>query len=225
MFIDLHAHTYPASDDAFLSADELVDGAKRAGLDGICITEHDRFWDSEHIMALSRRHRFLVLAGSEINTEDGHLLVFGLNKYVFGMHRSAFVKDLVTKHQAAMVAAHPYRRRYPKIGSESSEEMGNAITAASEEQVFKFCHGIETVNGRGSTVQNAFSNMLARRLKVSRTGGSDSHRLDHIGTVCTKFNGTIGCVADLVRELKAGRFEPVGPKAMDDGLPASEAII
>ena len=220
MFIDLHAHTYPASDDAFLSADELVDGAKRAGLDGICITEHDRFWDSEHIKALSSRHSFLVMAGSEINTEDGHLLVFGLNRYVFGMHKSAFVKDLVAKHQAALVAAHPYRRRYPKIGSGSSEEMGNAITAACQEQVFHFCHGIETVNGRGSTIQNAFSDVLARRLRVGGTGGSDSHRLDHLGTVCTKFYGTVGCVADLVRELRAGRFEPVGPKSIDEGLPA-----
>ena len=39
----------PASISGFtnssvVSADDLIDGAKHAGLDGICLTEHDQFW-------------------------------------------------------------------------------------------------------------------------------------------------------------------------------------
>ena len=76
MVIDLHSHTYPKSDDSFMAPDELVEAAKSAGLDGICLTEHDAFWSAEEIESLSRSHDFLVLPGSEINTDSGHVLAF-----------------------------------------------------------------------------------------------------------------------------------------------------
>ena len=44
MIIDIHTHTYPTSDDSLLTPDQLVEESKRAGLDGICITDHDGFW-------------------------------------------------------------------------------------------------------------------------------------------------------------------------------------
>ena len=220
MYIDLHAHTYPASDDSFVSADELVAGAKRAGLDGICLTEHDYFWDPDQIDALSRRHDFLVLAGSEINTEYGHLLVFGLDTYVFGMHKAAFVVASVEQRGGAIVAAHPYRRRYPKGEPGRTDEMEQALATTCQEQIFPLCHAIEVFNGRGSAMENAFSDALAHRLEVGRTGGSDSHRLDHVGGICTRFHRRITCVADLVQELRAGRFEPVGPDSTGAAAPA-----
>ena len=54
LYIDLHAHTYPASDDSFISADDLIDCAKRTGLDGICLTEHDHFWLPEDVERLAK---------------------------------------------------------------------------------------------------------------------------------------------------------------------------
>jgi predicted metal-dependent phosphoesterase TrpH len=41
MIIDLHAHTGPYSDDSQLNPQELIQKAKRSGLDGICFAEHD----------------------------------------------------------------------------------------------------------------------------------------------------------------------------------------
>ena len=111
LLIDLHTHTYPKSDDSFVSVDDLIDRAKTLGLDGICLTEHDGFWSSDDVKNLSRRHGFLVLPGSEINTDAGHILVFGLEEYVFGLHKPAFLRRLVNKAGGVMVAAHPYRRR------------------------------------------------------------------------------------------------------------------
>ena len=61
MLIDLHTHTKPLSWDSLLSADDLVAMAKRAGLDGVCLTEHDMFWDHEKAAGLCRRHNFLVI--------------------------------------------------------------------------------------------------------------------------------------------------------------------
>ena len=88
MIIDIHTHTYPTSDDSTLTPEELIAKAKRIGLDGVCITDHDRFWDPKDIHALSREHDYLVLPGCEVTTEEGHLLVYGLKEYIFGMHKA-----------------------------------------------------------------------------------------------------------------------------------------
>ena len=204
MYIDLHAHTYPASDDSFISADDLIDSAKRTGLDGICLTEHDHFWLPEDVQRLAKRHDFLVLAGAEINTEDGHVLVFGLHQYQFGMHKSSFLHERVQEAGGSMVAAHPYRRRYPRGRCPSPEQLDDALDRASEEEVFAVCNALEVVNGRGKPEENLFSQSLCSRLGLAGTGGSDIHRQEHIGKACTKFHSRITSLEDLVRELNKG---------------------
>ena len=82
MLIDLHTHTHPLSHDSLLSPDELIEAAKAARLDGVCLTEHDFFWDPTEVAALRKRHNFLVIPGIEVNTEDGHIVVFGLDRFV-----------------------------------------------------------------------------------------------------------------------------------------------
>src|SRR3989304_2201581 len=47
MLIDLHTHTRPLSHDSLLTPDDLIEAAKAAGLDAVCLTEHDFTWDPE----------------------------------------------------------------------------------------------------------------------------------------------------------------------------------
>ena len=148
MLIDLHTHTTPRSDDSFLKPDELIVHAKRVGLDAVCLTEHDWFWDEEEIADLCQRHNFLVLPGVELTTEEAHLLVFGLKKYVFGMHHASFVKRVVDEAGGAIIVAHPYRRHFP-IGAEPEDERYYpALTRACENPVFEVSDAIEVLNGR-----------------------------------------------------------------------------
>jgi predicted metal-dependent phosphoesterase TrpH len=49
MLIDLHTHTRPLSHDSLLSPDELIEAAKAAGLDAICVTEHDFAWEPDEV--------------------------------------------------------------------------------------------------------------------------------------------------------------------------------
>ena len=128
LVIDLHSHSYPKSDDSFMAVDELIEAAKATGLDGICLTEHDAFWSTDEVNALSRKHNFLVLPGSEINTDLGHVLVFGLKHYIFGLHKLAFLKATALQQAgAAVVAAHPYRRRFlEEPAKETSARTGDA---------------------------------------------------------------------------------------------------
>ena len=209
MIIDIHTHTYPTSIDSLLSPEELIGEAKRVGLDGLCITDHDGFWDPESVSRLSKIHDFLVLPGCEVTTEEGHLLVYGLREYIFGMHRAAFVKELVDEAGGAIVVAHPYRRAYREQADTSAEAYSEMLDRACANTVFPLTDAVEVLNGRGSDQENAFADSIAKRFGMSGTGASDAHKLDDVGKYATKFHQPIRSQDDLIRELKAGRFSPV----------------
>ena len=61
---------------------DLVQGAKVAGLDAICLTEHDYVWTVDELDELGHEHGLLILRGMEVTTGRGHMLVFGLEDYV-----------------------------------------------------------------------------------------------------------------------------------------------
>ena len=161
MIIDIHTHTYPGSDDSFLTPEQLVAEAKRLGLDGVCITEHDGFWAAEDIDRLSRTFDFPIFPGCEVTTEDGHLLVYGLRKYIFGMHRSSFVKRLVDEAGGAIVVAHPYRRTFRPDESETPEGYDRMLDRACRNDAFSLSDAVEVLNGRGSERENDDSLVVA----------------------------------------------------------------
>ncbi|MDZ7729409.1 MAG: PHP domain-containing protein [Dehalococcoidia bacterium] len=208
MLIDIHAHTWPRSHDSVLNPDDLVARAKQAGLDAICFTEHDTVWDHQSVEELRAKHDFLVLTGVEISTDDGHILAFGIDKYVFGMHRSRELAKHVDKLGGVMVAAHPYRRQMPWF-SRNDEEYENALEKASRNPAYEFVTGLEVQNGRGSDKENEFSHRLASRMNLPGTAGTDSHAISDIGKCATYFEREIRDERELIAEIKAGRFYSV----------------
>ena len=209
MIIDIHTHTYPGSDDSLLTPEQLVAEAKRLGLDGVCITEHDGFWAAEDIDRLSRTFDFPIFPGCEVTTEDGHLLVYGLRKYIFGMHRSSFVKRLVDEAGGAIVVAHPYRRTFRPDESETPEGYDRMLDRACRNDAFSLSDAVEVLNGRGSERENEFSHRIADRLGMQGTGASDAHRLGDLGTFATEFERPVRTLEDFISELRAGRFRSV----------------
>jgi predicted metal-dependent phosphoesterase TrpH len=208
MLIDLHAHTWPRSHDSVLNPEDLIVRAKQAGLDGICFTEHDTVWDHKSVEELRAKHDFLVLAGVEISTDDGHILAFGIDRYVFGMHRSRELASYTEKSNGALIAAHPYRRQMPWF-SRNDEEYQASLEKASRNPAYQYVRGLETVNGRGSDKENEFSERLRAMMGLPGTGGTDSHAISDIGKCATFFERAIQDERDLIEEIKAGRFEPV----------------
>jgi len=219
MLIDLHAHTWPRSHDSVLNPDDLIVRAKAAGLDAICFTEHDTVWDYKDIEELRAKHNFLVLAGVEISTDDGHILAFGIDKYVFGMHRSRELAAYTEKVNGALVAAHPYRRQMPWF-SRNDEEYQAALEKASRNPAYQYVSALEELNGRGSDKENEFSRKLREMMDLPGTAGTDSHAISDIGKCATYFEREIRDERELIAELKAGRYyavdlrtgKPLGPR-------------
>jgi len=204
MIIDLHTHTKPWSDDSILTPAELIRRTKQAGLDGVCLTEHEWFWDKQAVARFSQEHEFLVIPGVEINTEDGHFLVFGVEQYSFGMYRTEVLKKIVDDVGGAIILAHPYRRRLY-----GDMDVHAAVEQHYQKPIFEMVDAIEVSNGKASPQQNRFSQEIQRRLKLKGVGGSDAHVAADIPSSATFFERKIRNLEDLITEIKAGRFHAV----------------
>lgn len=204
MIIDLHTHTWPYSDDSDLRPHELIEKAKSSGLDGICFTEHDWHWKEEDIARLSREHDFPIFQGMEISSEEGHLLVFGLTEYRFGMHHAQFIRELVNEVGGVIIMAHPYRARV-----RYNTDPAQLLDSVCDNRIFDLVDAIEVLNGRSKEKENRFARDIGRRLNLRGVGGSDAHALTEIPTFATEFERDIGSIGELIAELKAGRFRAV----------------
>ena len=202
--IDLHVHTYPASSCASSSIEEQIAEAKKAGLDGICITDHNYLWDMAKIEDLRERYNFLVLAGTEITTDEGDILVFGIKKMppYRGIVRIEELRSLVKDSGGFMIAAHPFRG-FLISGVES---LGLTPERAAQRKLFSFVDAIEVLNGRVNVGENIFTKKVAEICRLPATGGSDAHETKEIGIYATYFEQRIRNEKELVDALKNGTY-------------------
>lgn len=192
MLIDLHCHTLPLSQCSQLRPEELIDAARERGLDGICLTEHDRWWAPDEIESLRKRTGFLVLSAVELTTDLGHILAFGLPPSA----TSAVGAELLARrdeHGAILFLAHPARDGLLRVTRQTVE------TFAS----------VEAVNGSDSRLQNMAATGLAHGFPLPGIGGSDAHTPAEIGRAATRFQVAITDEASLLAALHSGRYESV----------------
>ena len=203
--IDLHVHTSPASPCASSSVDDVITEAKRIGLNGICLTDHNYLWRDQDIKALRNKHDFLVLRGNEITTIQGDMVVFGLEEDIQGI---IALKDLAEKVAAVdgfMIAAHPFRG-FLAVGG---DKLGLDVDKAAARPVFKLVHGVETLNSKVTENENNFCGRVAESLEMPTTGGSDAHLVEEVGYYATRFSKRIQNEAELISALRAGDGTPV----------------
>ncbi len=208
MLIDLHCHTIDKSDDSALTLRSIGRLARDSGVDAVCITDHDAFWKPEVLEKAGTDAGVLFIPGTEINTDAGHVLAFGLASYTFGYHHPDRLLTAITEAGGAAVLAHPYRRVLPPGIGPDSPRFDAALARAAENPLLSLVDAIETLNGRGTDEQNMFAGALADNLGLPGTGASDAHAESDFGFIATEFERPVSDVIELIRELKAGRFLP-----------------
>jgi predicted metal-dependent phosphoesterase TrpH len=194
---DHHLHTARHSPDSSIDPLALLERARAVGLDGVVITEHDFQWPAEELAELAARADDLcVLSGAEISAREGHFLVFGLpdlEETPPGIALSDLLQ-VVRRHQAAIVAAHPFRW-----------DQDFAAIVAEHGPVFD---ALELVSNN-VTPQNRWRTAdLLQTHPMGRTGSSDGHELEAIGCYYTEFSGTIATMADFVAALRRQSGRP-----------------
>ena len=205
MTIDLHVHTSDASPCSSAPVDAIIEEAKRIGLDGICLTDHNYSWDRELVEDLQQRHGFLVLRGNEITTDQGDMLVFGLHKDIKGIIKLEQLRAEVSKVDGFMIAAHPFRGFLTfGIG-----QLGLTPEKAMARPLFGFVDAVEVLNSKSTVKENDFAAKVALGLNLPATGGSDAHEVSEVGIFATRFRQVIKDERGLVEALKTSDPSPI----------------
>ena len=207
MILDLHNHSIK-SDDGRAKVENYCQWirSKELPIDGIVLTEHRQFEPTDY-SGLEKKYGLVILEGSEVETEYGHVLVYGvtdglMREFDFARidNPMAEVISAAKKHGAVAAPAHPGR---PRVGMFAhTEELG----------LPEGLDIVETFNGgsRGDENQIAIDN--AEKFGYRGIGGSDAHIVSHIGRCGTKFPNRVESIGELVEALKAGEFEAVNFK-------------
>lgn len=205
MKIDMHIHTiysyHPEPSDSFITPQDIVKFGKRNGLDGVVITDHMvREAGSKEIERTQKENPdFLLLRGMEYHSDSGHLLIYGVKDdeivRKFGKYGPAQeVIDFANAQGGVVVIAHPYLSGYTHTTEDKLFNLKNYLT-------------LEEINGTKGDSINEKAKAACRQLGLNGTGGSDAHYPLEIGEAYTMFENDIKNDADLLRELRAGRFK------------------
>lgn len=197
MKIDHHVHTIVHSPDSLITPEELIESARRAGLDAVIITEHDYQWEPDELAGLqAQAGDLLVLSGAEVSARQGHFLVYGLpdlDEAPPGIDVADLVR-LARRHDAAIVAAHPFRWGQDFLGL--VEDLGPVFDA------------LELVSNNITEDTRRQTEALLQQHPMGATGSSDGHQAEVVGCYHTRIPGRIRSMVEFVAALKARRGRP-----------------
>ena len=205
MILDLHSHSI-VSDDGRAKVENYCQWIRRKALslDGFVLTEHRLYDDESDYRSLEDEFGLLILKASEVETDYGHVLVFGVNEDL----RAALdfsrvdlpLQEVLAQAQrcgALAIPCHPGRTRVGMCAHIETRGLVEGVRI------------IETLNGGSRGEENATALALAQENNYHSTGGSDSHIVSHIGRCATRLTTPVSNMDDLITELEAGRCEAV----------------
>lgn len=195
MIIDLHFHTSQYSSCSSIDIEEGIEYAKKMGLDGVCITDHDNNEARKLAKELEKKYKILVIVGTEILTYEGDIICFGIDEVPEEKIHAQELINLVNLKGGVTISAHPFRNNNRGLGEHIKNV--NGLIA------------IEILNGNTSYENNLKAYLLSNKLNITYVGASDAHKLENIGIYATKFFDPIKNEKDLIKAIENRRMVPV----------------
>ena len=203
MLLDLHTHSIKSDDGRAKVANYCQwIRSKELPLDGFVLTEHRQFDLESDYSELASSFGLTILKGAEVETEYGHVLVFGVTEPLMAefdfsdIHLPlASVIAACDKHNAVPVPCHPGRKRVGMCAH--LEEFG----------IPEGVKIVEVFNGGSRDQEDATAQAMADEQGYLGIGGSDAHIVSHVGRCATRFTAKIASETELVEALKAGEFK------------------
>ncbi len=188
---DFHIHS-KYSFDSILSPKRILKRAKKVGLSGIAITDHDTIKGGVQTYELNEDSSFTVIIGCEVNTEAGDIIGLFLDEEIKSRD-SIDVIDEIRDQGGIVVLPHPFK----------SHNLN--------EELIKSFDLIEGINGRTSSEKNLRSHDLARNYNLPMIAGSDAHFGLEIGSVETIINGS--GIEEVKKSLLSGEAKIKGTQS------------
>lgn len=207
MILDLHNHSIK-SDDSRAKVENYCQWiCKRAlPIDGFALSEHRQYDSESDYRPLEDEFGLLILKASEVETDYGHVLVYGVNEDMlaaFDFSRIdlplGLVVEEVRRCGGIAVPCHPGRTR---VGMLAHVRARGAVEGVEV---------IEVLNGGSRGSENDEARGLAQEYGYRGIGGSDAHIVSHIGRCATDFDVPIGTVEELVVALRSGGYRAFHP--------------
>jgi predicted metal-dependent phosphoesterase TrpH len=191
MKFDLHIHSNYS--DGRADVKDIIEAAKRRGLDGIALTDHDtmrgipvakKYIDEQEI-------DLMLIPGVEVTTSEGHLLVLGTDKPP--ERKMSPEETIEVAHELGGIAdvPHPYHPFRHAIGR---------IPDADAVEVYNSKHLFGLANGRAK--------LEARRRGMTMVAGSDSHFAETVGLGVTEIEAED--VDGVLEAIRHGRTRILG---------------
>lgn len=187
--VDMHYHTQYS--DGQNTVPQIVRRARELGI-GVAITDHNEIKGALEIDAYKD---LLTIPGIEITSREGtHLLVYfyetsdlktfyenDIRPYM-GPHIMSSTKlsietiiEKARRFRTVIIFPHPYSAVYTGICNFYFSEV-------RLNEIFKKVDGVEAINGENLNKWNLKSTVLGFNIEKSMTGGSDGHKIQHMGS-------------------------------------------
>jgi|Deesub1362A_J573_1020465.scaffolds.fasta_scaffold01130_15 hypothetical protein len=184
---DLHIHS-KYSYDCTSQIEEIIKYAKKRGLSGIAITDHDTMEGS--LKAKKMEKELKIIMGMEISSDKGHIIALGIEEPIKARKVNEIVEE-VHERGGICVVPHPFYKLHHGMG-----------------EIPKGVDAIETFNSRFLIgINNIRAKKVAEELKIAQTGGSDAHSPN-----CVGFGFTISPSEDVIEEIRKSRTKSGGER-------------
>jgi hypothetical protein len=200
--VDCHLHTV-ASGDSVLTVEELADRARQAGLDAVCVTDHNV--TAAAVAAAERDLGVRVIVGEEIRTPDGDVIGLFLTERVPYVLPLAEVVGLIRGQGGLVYAPHPFDPVRSSVG-----RVLRGLCAAGAVDV------IEVFNAKVADQSlNDQAARLAREFGLPGGAGSDAHDAPGVGAAYLEmpdFDGPVSFLAALADARVTGEYRDHAPR-------------
>jgi len=199
LIVDLHIHSV-YSPDSPVEPRTVLKIAKKKGLNGVAVTDHDTIRGGLEALKANTDPNFVVIVGSEVETTDkGDIIGLFLTQEIQSREASEVIKEIKEQGGVAMWA-HPYR------------EGKNLLSSV----VIKQIDVIEGLNAKTLESQNMLARALAERYRKPVAGVSDAHAAEEIGNAVTLIDGS--SVGGIREALLKGKTQVIGFKLSHEHL-------
>ena len=198
MRFDLHVHSH-FSKDSNADIDSIITHAKKNGLDGIAVCDHDTI---EGGIACAKRAKeigtdLIVISGVEVTSSKGHILVIGIKEDIEPQLSPEKTIERARELGGVVIIPHPFKISSHGIGYVEGLDID----------------AVEVLNSRClDNSSNSKAKKAAESQNLPQVGGSDAHTPQMVGQAYTEIDAQENTVDAVLMAIRQGKVRAGGKK-------------